>query len=169
MKTPSHTTQSAPSGSDGGFTSIRVLKALAVTLLLVSVPFAVLRVLADQETDADADTMPDAWEIQYGLNPDDPSDASGDADADGLSNLVECQCGTSPVSNDTDGDRLLDAWEIDNDFDPASGLTPSLLGWWRFDETSGPAVEDHSGNTRLGTALWGTNPGGIWEKGRGRH
>ena len=142
MKTNFRPTQPPPSSPDSGSTSFRLLKALAALLFLVAAPFVVLRVWA-QSPDADADGMPDAWEIQYGLDPDDPADAAGDADGDGLANLVECQCGTSPVSNDTDGDRLLDGWEIDNEFDPASGLAPSLLGWWRFDETFGPDVIDH--------------------------
>jgi hypothetical protein len=122
-----------------------LLKSLAAFLLLAAAPFAVIRVWA-QSPDADSDGMPDAWETRYGLDPDDPADAAGDPDADGLANLQEYQCGTSPVSDDTDGDRLLDGWEIDNDFDPASGLTPDLLGWWRFDEASGSDVVDHGDN-----------------------
>ena len=41
--------------------------------------------------------MPDDWESQYGLLPNDPSDAGADADGDGLSNLEEYNSGTSPV------------------------------------------------------------------------
>jgi hypothetical protein len=39
--------------------------------------------------DSDGDGMPDYWEIQNGLNPNDPSDASLDPDGDGVSNLQE--------------------------------------------------------------------------------
>ena len=46
--------------------------------------------------DRDADGMPDAWETQYGLNPDDASDASGNLDGDGYTNLEEFQRGTDP-------------------------------------------------------------------------
>jgi hypothetical protein len=37
--------------------------------------------------DSDADGMPDAWEIKYGLNPHDPSDAGGDFDHTGYTNI----------------------------------------------------------------------------------
>jgi hypothetical protein len=46
--------------------------------------------------DRDGDGMPDAWEIQYGLNPDDPRDAALDSDGDGMSNLAEYLSGTNP-------------------------------------------------------------------------
>jgi hypothetical protein len=46
--------------------------------------------------DRDGDGMPDAWEIQYGFNPSDPSDAALDADGDGQSNLAEFLSGTDP-------------------------------------------------------------------------
>ena len=39
--------------------------------------------------DADEDGMPDVWERQKGLDPDDPSDASQDQDADGYTNIEE--------------------------------------------------------------------------------
>ena len=145
MKKNSHTPKPTPSDSDGGFTSIRVLKGIVAILFVLAIPFVLLRVYA-QEVDSDGDGMPDTWETAHGLNPADPSDASGDSDSDGLSNLLEYQCGTDPTNDDTDGDQLLDGWEIDNEFDPTSGMNANLLGWWRFDETSGSTVEDYSGN-----------------------
>jgi hypothetical protein len=48
--------------------------------------------------DTDSDGMPDAWEEQYQLDPKDPSDASLDADDDGVSNLNEYKRGTDPLS-----------------------------------------------------------------------
>ncbi|MBI4612230.1 MAG: alginate lyase family protein [Planctomycetes bacterium] len=47
--------------------------------------------------DSDGDGMPNAWEISYGLNPNDPSDATGDPDRDGRTNLQEYQAGTDPT------------------------------------------------------------------------
>ncbi len=46
--------------------------------------------------DLDADGMIDKWEITYGLNPSDASDAIGDADLDGVTNLNEFLTGTDP-------------------------------------------------------------------------
>ena len=46
--------------------------------------------------DRDGDGMPDAWELLYNLNPDDPSDASQDVDGDGMTNLQEYLAGTNP-------------------------------------------------------------------------
>ena len=39
--------------------------------------------------DADMDGMPDEWEREHGLNPHDPSDANGDQDGDGYTNIEE--------------------------------------------------------------------------------
>jgi Bacterial TSP3 repeat len=47
-------------------------------------------------SDSDGDGMPDWWEITYGLNPHNPSDASADPDGDGWTNLEEYQNGTDP-------------------------------------------------------------------------
>ncbi len=48
-------------------------------------------VLTCTGTDSDGDTMSDAWEVQYGLAPADPTDAALDLDADGRTNAQECQ------------------------------------------------------------------------------
>lgn len=49
------------------------------------------------DSDDDNDGMPDTYEISYGFNPLDASDANKDADQDGLSNLKEYLLGTDPV------------------------------------------------------------------------
>jgi hypothetical protein len=43
--------------------------------------------------DSDGDLIPDIWELQHGLNPNDPRDALLDSDMDGLTNLEEYQRG----------------------------------------------------------------------------
>lgn len=95
--------------------------------------------------DADADGMPDAWELAVGLDPTDSLDAALDPDSDNLTNLDEYRFDTYPMNPDTDGDGLLDGWEIAYGFDPRSGMLPSLVGWWRFDDNDTLAVADHSG------------------------
>ena len=60
--------------------------------------------------DSDSDGMPDAWETRYGLNPNDPSDATSDQDNDGVSALDEFLAGTIPSGSiDLDGNEKYDA------------------------------------------------------------
>ena len=46
--------------------------------------------------DADQDGMKDAWELKYGLNPNDPTDAKKDLDGDTFTNLEEFEAKTNP-------------------------------------------------------------------------
>ncbi len=39
--------------------------------------------------DQDGDGLPDSWELEYGLEPNNPNDADNDLDRDGLSNKDE--------------------------------------------------------------------------------
>ncbi len=47
--------------------------------------------------DTDGDQMPDDWELQFGLNPNNPADAMQDLDGDGATNLQEFLAGTNPA------------------------------------------------------------------------
>ena len=47
-------------------------------------------------TDADNDGLPDAWEKQHGLNPNDASDASKDLNGDGYTNIEDFINGLDP-------------------------------------------------------------------------
>lgn len=68
--------------------------------------------------DSDQDGMTDAFETKYGLNVNDPSDALGDLDGDGITNLEEQDLLTDPTTRDSDGDGMDDGYEV------AYGLNP---------------------------------------------
>jgi hypothetical protein len=81
------------------------------------------------QVDTDGDGMPDEWEIQYGLDPEDPSDASADLDGDGLTNYYEFLAGTDPsresslqLKNKNGEDKPVTLNDIDWDAD-CDGLT----------------------------------------------
>ncbi|MBU0677506.1 MAG: hypothetical protein KJ626_05260 [Verrucomicrobia bacterium] len=95
--------------------------------------------------DSDGDGMPDAWELQYGLNPNNASDAGADADSDGMTNLEEFQAGTVPDDSDSDNDLIPDGWEV------ANGLNPLNAS----DAVSDP---DTDGLTNLEEYQRGTDP-----------
>ena len=44
---------------------------------------------SEPPTDSDHDGMPDAWEQDHGLNPNDPDDRNGDLDGDGYTNVEQ--------------------------------------------------------------------------------
>ena len=75
--------------------------------------------------DSDSDLMLDWWEIYFGLNASDPSDAALDLDGDGWSNLDEYLHNTLPNNIDSDFDLQPDYWEFNNSLNP---LLPDAYG-----------------------------------------
>jgi len=65
--------------------------------------------------DSDGDGLPDAWEIKYGLNPNDPSDAVTDLNGDGYSNIEEFINGTNPRAKKVDYTNLKNNVDRRND------------------------------------------------------
>jgi hypothetical protein len=94
--------------------------------------------------DTDSDGMPNSWEIQYDLDPEDASDANNDPDNDDLTNLEEYIAGTNPKNSDSDGDGMPDGWESKYGLDP---MTPSADN-----------DEDGDGKTDFEEYRDGTNP-----------
>ncbi len=73
--------------------------------------------------DTDSDEMPDGWEARNGLDPTSNSGddgATGDPDADTLTNADEYHHGTNPKNGDTDADTMSDSWEVQNGLNPTS-------------------------------------------------
>jgi Zn-dependent metalloprotease len=66
--------------------------------------------------DEDGDGMSDYWELNFGLDPTDASDANSDLDNDTLSNLIEFQLNTLPNNIDSDTDTLTDGDEVNVHF-----------------------------------------------------
>jgi len=67
--------------------------------------------------DTEGDGMNDGYEYTYGLDP--FTDDSGlDLDGDGLTNLLECQFGSSPHLSDSDGDFMTDYYEYNCNLNP---------------------------------------------------
>ncbi|NQZ99305.1 MAG: metallophosphoesterase, partial [Myxococcales bacterium] len=91
------------------------------------------------DADDDNDGLPDLWETFYGFDPFQGGDQHGDPDGDGVDNAVEYAAGTNPMRA------------------PAE----SGAGLWSFDEGSGSAVHDGSGNDNDGRFV----RGGKWAAG----
>lgn len=129
--------------------------------------------------DSDSDGLPDAWEEQFGLDPNDPSDADDDTDAggpDGLTNLQEFELGTDPTNGDTDDDGLNDGDEVagagsrpptnprvaDSDGDELSDLVESNTGVFVDEDDTGtnPILPDSDDDTFSDNmeVLAGTDP-----------
>ena len=100
------------------------------------------------DTDSDGDGLPDVWEQQYNLDPNDPGDAHMDSDSDSADNLLEYTAGTNPTDKDTDGDSLPDGWELDFELDP---MDP-------FGENGNIGDPDGDGYSNIAEYSMGTNP-----------
>ncbi len=101
------------------------------------------------KADTDGDGMPDDWEIDNYLDPNDDGSinpangANGDPDGDGLTNEFEYWYWGDPHLTDTDGDGL-------NDYDEALVHSTSLA----YADTDGDGLNDYSEIHTSGTNPW---------------
>ncbi|WP_353567129.1 hypothetical protein [Haloferula sargassicola] len=75
--------------------------------------------------DADGDGLPDPWEDRYGLDSNNPGDATVSSDDDSLTNLEEFALGTDPTLADTDSDGIHDDAEVAAGTDPLDPNSPA--------------------------------------------
>ena len=97
--------------------------------------------------DADQDGLPDAWELKYGLNPNDPTDAKKDLDGDTFTNLEEFEAKTDPKNPDSHPEFL--------DFLATSGqLKVESLKFW-FERADATSRDPKAGDWRITFVLQG--------------
>ena len=131
-------------GSDGGsffegdIADVRIYNQILTDQRIANMASAKL-------LDADADTMLDDWEVRFGLNPFDASDALVDTDDDGITNIVEYANNTPPI------------------IPAGSGGTGRLLGYWPLDDGAGTSatnlVESGPSGTLNNTPIWSSGAG----------
>jgi len=121
-------------------------------------------------TDSDGDGIPDWWEEENGLDPNDPTDARDDNDNDGSYNIEEYENDTDPNNPDTDGDGIYDGGEETSNTDPlhADDTPPDLDedgidDNWEFTYCEGgdcdpDADDDHDGLTTFEEYIYNGNP-----------
>ncbi len=103
---------------DNGVTNqLTMVVHQGVKLLITTNALASLPAFASAK-DSDKDGMPDVWEEANGFNKFSATDATQDADGDGLNNRDECLAGTNPRLADTDGDGINDLIERTNSSNP---------------------------------------------------
>ncbi|HWB06413.1 MAG TPA: alpha/beta hydrolase [Verrucomicrobiales bacterium] len=102
-------------------------------------------------TDVDRDGMPDAWELEQGLDIA-VNDRNLDTDGDGISNFEEYEIGTKAGSADSDGDGVPDKWEREHYMNPLLAYDSSQ----DWDGDGATNFEEYQGNTDLWS--WSSTP-----------
>ena len=94
--------------------------------------------------DRDGDGLPDAWELEHGLDPNDPADAAGDSDADGYSNLEEMQLGSHPSRPDSAPNNVTLSWTAPTTRTDGSSLSMFDIAGYRLHYGTQPGRYDQS-------------------------
>ena len=111
-----------------------------------------VQLISTTDEDTDGDGMPNAWETEHGLDPNNPDDAGYDSDNDGLANVFEFENDTDPENPDTDEDGLPDGWEVNYGLDPKDDGT--------IDPNNGcDGDPDDDGLTNCDEYAYGLDPG----------
>ena len=108
-------------------------------------------------SDSDNDGIPDAWELKYGLDQNDPNDFNSDSDIDGLVAIDEFLNQTSPLLADSDSDTLPDGWEVANNRNPNTtdySIEAGIYSTGTDDISHVCALDDN------GVVCWGGNDSG---------
>ncbi len=105
------------------------------------------------DNDNDNDGIPDDWEIQHGLNPLANSDANGDLDGDGVSNLEEYKAGTNPTDPNSKPTINLNPSEGITYEDSTQTILSTAKGTSRTVGSTTPQLEGDSFRLRKGATL----------------
>lgn len=102
---------------DGVTNQVSMVVHQGVKLFITTNALASLPAFAGAK-DSDKDGMPDVWEDAHLFNKWSATDATQDADTDGLNNRDEFLAGTNPRLADSDGDNISDLIERTNSSNP---------------------------------------------------